>query len=199
VAEPAAVPSGRTSARDQILASAVELFVHNGIRAVGIDAVIEHSGVTRSALYREFPSKDGLVAEVLRRRDLAWRDWFRTSVFGATDDPAERLLAVFDALESWFAQPDFRGSPFINVRAELIGEEHPALTAAADHVRRVRECLTDLATQAGAPDPPTLAAQLQQLMKGAIVMAQEHEPRAAELARRSARTLLADVGLLRSE
>ena len=196
--EPASDGSGRASAREQILASAVELFVHNGIRAVGIEAVTEHSGVTRSALYREFPSKDGLVAEVLRRRDLAWREWFEEAIFRATD-PAERLLAVFDALETWFAQPDFRGSPFINVRAELIGEEHPGLTAAADHVRRVRECLTELAVAAGAPDPATLAAQIQQLMKGAIVMAQEHEPRAAELARRTARTLLVESGLLAAE
>ena len=196
--EPASDGSGHASAREQILASAVELFVHNGIRAVGIEAVTEHSGVTRSALYREFPSKDGLVAEVLRRRDLAWREWFEEAIFQATD-PAERLLAVFDALDAWFAQPDFRGSPFINVRAELIGEEHPGVAAAADHVRRVRECLTELAAAAGAPDPPTLAAQIQQLMKGAIVMAQEHEPRAAELARRTARTLLVESGLLAAE
>ncbi len=188
--------SSRASVREQILASAVELFVHNGIRAVGIEAVTEHSGVTRSALYREFPSKDGLVAEVLRRRDLAWREWFQMAIFQRTADPAERLLAVFDALEAWFAQPDFRGSPFINVRTELIGEEHPGLAAAADHVRRVRKFLAELATAAGAPDPATLAAQIQQIMKGAIVMAQEREPRAAELARRTARILLVEAGLL---
>jgi AcrR family transcriptional regulator len=199
VTEPTFDGSSRASVREQILASALELFVHNGIRAVGIEAVTEHSGVTRGALYREFPSKDGLVAEVLRRRDLAWREWFQTAIFQRTADPTERLLAVFDALETWFAQPDFRGSPFINVRAELIGEEHPGLAAAADHVRRVRECLTELAAAAGAPDPATLAAQIQQLMKGAIVMAQEHEPRAAELARSTARTLLVEAGLLAAE
>jgi AcrR family transcriptional regulator len=46
------------AARDRILASAYELFAHNGIRAVGIDEVIRHADVAKATLYRHFSSKD---------------------------------------------------------------------------------------------------------------------------------------------
>ena len=53
------------SARERILETAEELFYREGIRAVGIDTIIEKSGVAKMSLYRSFPSKDDLVAAYL--------------------------------------------------------------------------------------------------------------------------------------
>jgi AcrR family transcriptional regulator len=190
-ADPASLPP-----RERILLAASDLFSLQGIRSVGVDAVVELSGVSRATLREHFPSKDGLVAEVLRRRDAAWRAWFEEEVCAASGDPAERLVGVFDVLGRWFADDDFRGSPFINVRIELASDEHPAVEAAADHVARVRRFLAGLARDAGAAEPEHLALAVQQVMKGAMVMAFEHEPLAAEVGRRTVRRLLVAEGLL---
>jgi AcrR family transcriptional regulator len=192
--DPATLPP-----RERILLAASELFYLQGIRSVGVDVVVERSGVAKATLYKHFPSKDGLVAEVLRRRDTAWRAWFEEAVLDATADPAGRLLAVFDVLGGWFAGDEFRGSPFINVRIELASDEHPAVEVAADHVARVRRFLAVLAADCGAPDPPRLAVAVQQVMKGAMVMAMEHEPLAAEIGRETTRCLLVAAGLLPPE
>ncbi|WP_180730961.1 helix-turn-helix domain-containing protein [Paraburkholderia sp. PGU19] len=37
--------------------TAIELFYQHGIRATGIDTVLERSGVSKSSLYRTFSSK----------------------------------------------------------------------------------------------------------------------------------------------
>jgi AcrR family transcriptional regulator len=47
----------RSSARERILDVAYELFSRRGIRAVGVNEVIERAGVATATLYRHFPSK----------------------------------------------------------------------------------------------------------------------------------------------
>ena len=46
------------SARDRILDTATELFYRDGYHAVGIDTIVEQSGVAKMTLYRHYPSKD---------------------------------------------------------------------------------------------------------------------------------------------
>jgi AcrR family transcriptional regulator len=61
--------SAEPAARERILESAYELFSHRGVRAVGIEEVIERAAVAKATLYRHFPSKDELVLEFLRKRE----------------------------------------------------------------------------------------------------------------------------------
>ena len=49
--------SAEPIARDRILDSAYDLFSRRGIRAVGIEEVIERAAVAKATLYRHFPSK----------------------------------------------------------------------------------------------------------------------------------------------
>lgn len=44
-------------AADRIRASASELFYREGIRAVGVDEVVDRAGVTKPSLYRSFASR----------------------------------------------------------------------------------------------------------------------------------------------
>ena len=50
---------------DRLVATASELFYREGIRAVGIQRVIEEAGVAKASLYAHFESKDELVAACL--------------------------------------------------------------------------------------------------------------------------------------
>ena len=70
------------------------MFARYGIRAVGIDAIIDHSGVARMTLYRHFSSKDELVLAFLERRDALWSvAWLQAEVEQRAKKPVERLLA----------------------------------------------------------------------------------------------------------
>ena len=60
------VAASKRPARDRIFETARELFYQHGIRAVGVETIASEADATKMTLYRNFPSKDELVAEVLR-------------------------------------------------------------------------------------------------------------------------------------
>jgi AcrR family transcriptional regulator len=127
--------------------------------------------VAKATLYRHFRSKDDLVVAFLRRRDGRWRDWLRSATERLAPLPADRPLAVFDALGEWFASEDFRGCAFINAAAEIADPHHPARAAVEDHERLLATDLEDMLSAAGAADPAGDAAALLLLVQGAIVSA----------------------------
>ena len=51
--------------RQQIIDSARELFVENGFAGTSMDAVVAHAGVSKQTVYRYFPAKTVLLADVL--------------------------------------------------------------------------------------------------------------------------------------
>ena len=67
------------SGRERLSQAAYELFSREGVRSVGVDAVIARAGTAKMTLYRNFPSKDDLILEFLRRREQLWtREWLET-------------------------------------------------------------------------------------------------------------------------
>jgi AcrR family transcriptional regulator len=158
-------------ARERILDAASDLFYRQGIRAVGVDMVVSHAGVAKASLYHHFRTKDELAAAVLRRRDERWRRWLLEFVEASGTNPERRVLAVFDALRTWFASDEFRGCGFINAAAEFPVTEHPVRIAAREHKHAVLADLRELVAQAGVRDPKRLARRLFLLMEGAIVTA----------------------------
>jgi AcrR family transcriptional regulator len=183
-----------TEVRERLVTAAYELFSRHGVQAVGVDAIIERSGVARQTLYRHFGSKQELVLAFLERREEVWTyGWLAAEVQRRERDPGRRLLAVFDVFDGWFRDPDFEGCSFINVMLEHPMPDHPLHQAAATHLTRIRAFLTGLAGDAGILDPGGFARQWHILMKGSIVAAGEGDRDAARRAQRMGRVLLADA------
>ena len=133
VAPPADRP---LSARERIIEAAYDLFSRQGTRAVGVDAIIERSGVAKMTLYRHFRSKQDLVLAFLQRREQLWTmDWLAREIRARATDPKGRLLAVFDVFHDWFQSPTFEGSPFINVLLEY--EADNKIHEAAAHYHKL--------------------------------------------------------------
>ena len=70
---------GQDSGRERISRAAYDLFSREGVRAVGVDAVIARAGTAKMTLYRNFPSKDDLIIEFLRRREELWTRLLRVT------------------------------------------------------------------------------------------------------------------------
>jgi AcrR family transcriptional regulator len=105
--------------REKLLAAASWLFCHTGFQATGVDAIARRAGTAKTSLYKHFGSKDGLIEAVLEREGAAWRAWFFAEMGRITAEGEGRLLAMFDILERWFADPHFFGCPFINAAGEF--------------------------------------------------------------------------------
>ena len=101
-AEPAE-PS-RRPARDRIFETARDMFYRRGRRAVGVDSIAAEAGATTKSLYRHVPSKDQLVAEVLREQSREGWVWW-DEVIAAFDTPREKLEGLFEAFASNSTSP----------------------------------------------------------------------------------------------
>jgi AcrR family transcriptional regulator len=184
--------------RERLVTAAYELFARNGVQAVGVDAIIERSGVARQTLYRHFGSKQELVLAFLERREEVWTyGWLAAEVKRRERDPRRRLLAIFDVFDEWFRTPEFEGCSFINVMLEHPSPDHPVHRAAAEYLARIRSFLEELAGDAGLADPASFAREWHILMKGSIVAAGEGDLDAARRAQRIGRVLLAQARSVR--
>jgi AcrR family transcriptional regulator len=180
--------AAKPSARERLLAAANELFYTEGVHTVGIDRVIEQAGVAKASLYSTFGSKDELVGAYLESRHASTTGQI-THALGRYRTPRDRLLGAFDAQGELFAEPGFRGCAFVSASAESPSDA--VEKAAADYRGWVRDLFTDLAREAGVPDPEGLARQLHLLYDGASLSARmDHDPSAAVAARTAAATLL---------
>jgi AcrR family transcriptional regulator len=186
-----AAVSAEPVARQRILESAYDLFSRRGVRAVGIEEVIERAAVAKATLYRHFPSKDHLVLEFLRQRETIWtHGWVEAEARKRGATPEGRLLAIFDLFDEWFHRQDFEGCSFINVMIETADREHPIGRASAEHLENIRTVLRSLAEEAGLRDTEEFARSFHILMKGSIVQAAEGDVDAAKRAQQMAADLI---------
>ena len=138
------------SGRDRILEAAYPLFSRSGIRAVGVDTVVEAASVAKMTLYRNFPSKNDLALAFMEMREERWTHaWLQAEVEQRATEPAARLLAIFDVFDEWFRRDDFEGCTFVNVLLELADQEDPVRRATVRHLANIRDFLVRLAGEAG--------------------------------------------------
>ncbi|HKS00554.1 MAG TPA: helix-turn-helix domain-containing protein [Arthrobacter sp.] len=187
---PEEVRTGHSEPVDRILATAYELFSHRGVRDVGINELIERSGVAKSTFYRHFPSKDALVLAFLALRDQVWTvDLIVSEARRRGTTPEGRLLAIFDVFGDWFQRDDFEACTFINVLLEM-GPEHPLGAASIGYLARIRGHIKALADEAGLERSDEFARSWHILMKGSIISATEGDFLASKRAQQMAAWLI---------
>jgi AcrR family transcriptional regulator len=188
---------GQDSGRERLSKAAYALFSRDGIRAVGVDAVIARAGTAKMTLYRNFPSKDDLILDFLRRREQLWtRDWLEAESQRRGATPRDQLLAIFDVFAEWFNRPDFEGCSFLTTMIEVNDREHPVHQAAVEYLANIRDYIEMLAASAGIRDTDSFARKWHILMKGAIMAAHEGDTAAAARARELGELLLKEQGCL---
>jgi AcrR family transcriptional regulator len=161
------MPSPHRSARERILETAEDLFYREGIRAVGIDTIIEKSGVAKMSLYRSFASKDDLVAAYLEARGRRYWQWWDGVMALNPGQPRRQLADLFKAIAVRTRRPEFRGCAFLKAAAEFPEEGCRARVVALAHKKEMRSRLLKLCRAIGAHQPGVLSNQLLMLIEGA--------------------------------
>jgi AcrR family transcriptional regulator len=171
----ASVAPTEGSARERILDTASELFYRDGYHAVGIDTIVERSGIAKMTLYRHFRSKDELIAAYLERSNAEFMAWLEDAI-AAVDDPRAKLIAAFDAVGKLATSTRCLGCTFQGAASEFPEMDHPGHRVALEHKRAVLERFASLARGAQLRDPDGLAAHLLMLMDGAWVASRMFGP-----------------------
>lgn len=157
--------------RERILEAAGKLFYEEGIRGVGVEAIAAAAATTKMAIYRNFGSKDALVAEWVRGLAQQYSAVLDDLEERHPDDPKAQLLGFVQFIVDNLYTVSHRGCPFVNSIAELPDRAHEARTLIERHKARQANRLASLCEQAGIPQPSEAAAELTFLLEGAQITA----------------------------
>lgn len=162
----------RPRAADRIRDTAFELFYREGIRAIGVEEIVNRAGVTKPSLYRAYESKDELAADYLRDYNERFCRVFETPAAEHPGDPKAQLLAYLDGLAARASSDGYRGCGLTNAVIEYPEREHPAHKVAVESKRALRKRLREMCRAMDAPDPEALADGLLLLIEGSYVSGQ---------------------------
>lgn len=183
----------KTPTRQRLIDAAVRRFYRDGFRNVGIDQILADVGISKTAFYKHFESKDDLMLAALEDQNRLMLETFvgmARERGGAT--ALGQLHALLDVVEHIVESDDFHGCIFVNATMEFPLPHDPAHLAAARSKQGMEDMVFGLAVEAGAAAPRTLAKELCLIMEGAYVTRHvTGDKQAVEIARRVARLVIA--------
>lgn len=167
----------RSTTRDRLVRTATELFSRQGYGQTGVNEIMQQARATSGSFYHFFPAKEDLVLAVLHHASDVLEAEVFNSASEATQDPIERIFAVFDHYRRRLVDSDFAlGSPAGCLAAEL-SETHPQVREKASEffditITRI-ESFLDEAADSLTPgiDRHEIAELVACTLEGALVLA----------------------------
>ena len=162
-----------TNTRQRLVDSAIRRFYRDGFRSVGIDQVLADVGISKTAFYRHFESKEDLMLAALEKQNCWFQETFRAMIRERGGSMAMgQLNAVLDVAEFIIESDDFHGCIFVNATMEFPLQHEPAHVAASQSKQAIEDIICAIAVEAGASEPRSLAKELCLIMEGAYVTRQ---------------------------
>ena len=154
----------RSQRRQQLLAAALEVFVHTGFHTASMDEIAAKAGVTKPVLYQHFGSKRDLYLAVL---DSGARDFLETMQIAleSTRDNQDRVQATIAAYLDFITRED--------AAYRLVFESDLANAPdVGERVRRVDEISANMISRIIAEDTGLLPDEATLLAYGLMGLAQ---------------------------
>jgi len=159
-----------TDTRQKLIDAAQSRFYNDGFRNVGLDAILADVGISKTAFYKHFESKEQLMLEVLNQNDRWLRDTFHKMIRERGGRTAvDQLRGVMDVVQRVIEFEGFHGCIFVNAAMEFPLCHDPAHEAAARNKRAIEDIVHDIAERAGIERPQDLAEELCLVIEGAYV------------------------------
>jgi AcrR family transcriptional regulator len=144
--------------REALIDAACEAVARDGYESLSLRALAEEMGVARSAPYRHFPEKDGLLAEVATRGfDMLAAQL--DAIAAAELAPRARLIATGQSFLAFVRDNPQLFRLMYEARLLSAGEVYPALAQAQSHSYVVLDALY----QQYAPEPQAARRQLRMI------------------------------------
>lgn len=167
---------------EHILNTAGTLFYKEGIRAVGIDRIVDEANVAKATLYRHFPSKDHLVAAYLTERHERVLLQLGDVISNVALQPRDQIALIFERLFEKADSPEFRGCAFALAVAEH-GDSERVVSIAREHKKAVGDIFRSIMAAARCSTEQA-AAHMSLLYEGALAtVAVGRDPQAVLMAR----------------
>ena len=129
-------------------------FYRDGFRNVGIDQVFSDVGISKTAFYKHFESKDDLMLAALAEQN-GWLQETSARMIrqhGGTTAIGQ-LHALLDVVEHIIESDDFQGCIFVNVTMEFPLPHEPAHIAAVKAKQSFEDVVCEIAERGEAANP----------------------------------------------
>lgn len=138
--------SSPKSKRDELIEVAAKLFYEQGYHCTGVQQIIQEAGIAKGTFYSHFKSKEALGCAWLKARHVEWVTWLLDSIKDKTTARA-KILGVFDFLETWMQDCDYRGCAFLNTLSETPAADSPLRVEIVAHLNELKELMNQLVDQ----------------------------------------------------
>src|SRR6476661_6806386 len=102
-----------TPTRQRLIDAGSKRFYRDGFRNVGIDQILSDVGISKTAFYKHFASKEDLMLAVLEDHNRWMQDTFRQKMRELGGEcPAGQLRALMDVVEQIVESEGYRGCIF---------------------------------------------------------------------------------------
>lgn len=129
---------------DTILDAAESLFNEQGYCSVSLELVAERAEVSKRTLYKYFGDKNGLVSQVLLRRNTFFKASL-TDVIAVFTEKKDKINAIISWHIRWFHDKKYRGCMFIRAQAEYGSKNEEICSIVREHKqwiqRFIYQCL----------------------------------------------------------
>ena len=149
--------------RTDIIAGATAIFDTEGFRGVGVDRVLAPSGASTRTLYKQFGSKDGLVAAVLEE----WHGAFLKRLEAEADE-TDPIGSLFQTLLRGFRERGSRGCMLLRAKAEYTSASSEIVDLVRLRKQEFRELIATLVAKALGRRNDRLTTQVWLLFEGAV-------------------------------
>ena len=183
-----------SSKRDELIDIASALFYEQGYGATGIKQIIDTAGIAKGTFYSHFNSKEEVGLAWLKKRHTTWNSWLNAKL-DAGKSAKSNILMLFDFLETWLTECDFRGCAFLNTLSEVLDPEHPMRQEILKHKQGLQAKIQKLAIEHFKDKPTAFGRQkgtiIFLLFEGALVESQNfRDVSSIQSAKKEVRSLL---------
>ena len=141
--------------------TAEQLFYQKGFGNLGVDEIRDQSGCSKTTLYKHFGNKDNLIFEVLKLRDLRFKQELTEAI--ANLDQQQSIIQIFKWHLDWYNQDDFNGCLFVRAREE-IHNDNAIKELVMEHKEFIRNLIRDKLRQN--PQNQAITNQLMVILEG---------------------------------
>lgn len=167
--------------RERLIKSATQLFIKSGFAGTSLRDIAEEAGYSQGAFYSNFPCKEAVLLEILKRH-TAFEDEELEAIVGNEDHSIEQVL---DALELWCEKFEKdRNWSILAIELQLHALRSPTFAASyahfwLEHEKRIAELIRRTFKRAGKVAPAhcaQLAAGFMALANGLAVQESMERP-----------------------
>jgi TetR/AcrR family transcriptional repressor of nem operon len=169
----------KPSAKDKILASALDLIRAKGYAATTVDELCAVAGVTKGAFFHHFSSKEDLAVAAADHWSETTSAFFDAAPYHAHPDPLDRVLGYIELRKAILQGAVREFTCLAGTMVQEAYETHPAIRAAVDrsisrHAAKVEADIAEAMKKHRLhPDwtAKDLALHTQAVLQGAFVLA----------------------------